>query len=311
MGRSSRIRANFGERGRIEAAAIRPRRFLLAALLPLLALGVAPPVSGQELPAAFGEPDPDPDFLFQRPIFSIGLRGGLFLHGAGSDLFDFTEERLTIDRCNILIVDPCAYRGSTLGIDAAIWIGSRLEISIDLDKSWVRIDSEYRDYVEENGTAEGRPIQQSTRLFQGPSISVGLRYFLKDRGQQVGRFVWVPTRWNAFVGGGIGKSSHDLTLWGDFIQEYAYDWDRGMDVPCLEHPNGCVITTDKFDSEGYVFTPFLATGVEIRLTPHTALMVEGRYNWGSHRLGGDFATDFLEPLDLSGARITVGINYAY
>ena len=46
------------------------------------------------------------------------------------------------------------------------------------------------------------PIQQSTRLFQGPSISVGLRYFLKDRGQQVGRFVWVPTRWNAFVGGG-------------------------------------------------------------------------------------------------------------
>ena len=82
-------------------------------------------------------------------------------------------------------------------------------------------------------------------------------------------------------------------------------------MPCLEHPDGCLITREKFDSEGHVFTPFLATGVEIRLTPHTALMVEGRYNWGSHRLEEDFATDFVEPLDLSGARLTVGINYAY
>lgn len=308
MGRSSGICAGNRERRRIVWAATGSRRFLLL-LLPLLA-HVAPPLSGQDLPATFGPPDPDPDFLFDRPNVSIGLRGGLFLHGAGSDLFDFTEERFTIDRCNLLIVDPCAYRGPALGIEGAIWLGSRTEIMLGLDGSWVSIDSEYRDYTEDDGSVAGLPIRQTTRLYQGPALSIGARYFLKDRGQQVGRFVWVPTRWNVFVAGGIATSGHELTLEGDFIQEYAYDWDRGFDVPCLEHPEGCLITTEEFFSEGHVVAPFLGGGVEIRLTPHTAFTLEGRYNWGSHRLGRDFATDFVEPLDLSGARLTIGINYA-
>ena len=310
MGRSSGTRADNRERRRREPAAVRSRRFLLLLLLPLLACGVASPLSGQDLPATFGQQDPDPDFLFDRPNISIGLRGGLFLHGAGSDLFDFTEERFTIDRCNFLIVDPCAYRGPAMGIEGAIRLGARTELMLGLDGSWVSIDSEYRDYTEDDGSSAGLPIRQTTRLYQGPALSVGARYFLRDRGQQIGRFVWVPTRWNAFVAGGFGFSGHELTLSGDFIQEYAYDWDRGIDVPCLDHPEGCLITTEEFISDGQIFTPFLGGGIEIRLSLRTALIIEGRYNWGSHRLGTDFASDFVEPLDLSGARVTIGINYA-
>ena len=282
---------------------------LLSVLLPLFPGGGGAPLRGQELPAAFGPPDPDPDFLFRQPRFSIGLRGGLFFHGAGSDLFDFTEERFTVNRCDFLTVDPCAYRGPAIGVDASIWIGPRAEIAVGLDGSWVSIDSEYRDFTEDDGSDAGLPIRQTTRLNQGPTLSGGVRYYFRDRGERVGQFVWVPRRWNAFAGAGIGFSGHELTLSGDFVQEYAYDWDAGVDVPCLEHPEGCLITTEDFVSEGHSFSPFLGAGFEMRLSPHTALMLEGRYVWGSHNLGRDFASDFAEPLDLSGARLTMGIYY--
>ncbi len=310
MERSSVAGAGVRGRARSGRARIGAGPLLLSLLLPLLPGGGTPPLSGQEFPVAFGQPDPDPDFLFRRPSFSIGLRGGLFLHGAGSDLFDFTEERFTIDRCNFLTVDPCAYRGPALGIDASLWIGARAEIMLGIDGSWVSLNSEYRDFTEDDGSAAGLPIRQTTRLDQGPALSVGVRYYFSDRGEQIGRFVWVPRRWNAFAGAGIGIAGHGLTLSGDFVQEYAYDRDAGVDVPCLEHPDGCLITTEEFFSEGHAFAPFLGAGLELRLTPHTALMLEGRYLWGSHRLSNDFASDFVEPLDLSGARLTLGIYYA-
>lgn len=290
----------------------RTRATLLLSAPLLFALpleGPSAPLAAQELPASFGTPDPDPDFLFRQPRFFIGLRGGLFLHGAGSDLFDFTEERFTIDRCQFL-VDACAYRGPSFGIEGGFWLGSRAEVMIGLDGSWVSIDSEYRDFVEDDGSADGIPIRQTTRLRQGPTLSFGARYYLTDRGDRLGRFIWAPRRWNAFLMAGGGLASHKLSLSGDFVEEFVFDRALGIHVPCLDHPDGCLISTERFISDGHTFFPFVGAGLEMRLTPRTALMLEGRYRWGSHRLGRDFAADFVEPLDLSGARLTIGIFYS-
>lgn len=275
-------------------------------LLPLL-LGAAPAsLSAQDLPGAFRRPGPDPDFLFQRPRMSIGVRGGVFLHGAGSDLFDFTEERFTIDRCDFLTVDLCAFRGLSFGIEGGLWLGSRTEVTLGLDGSRVTLSSEYRDFlevVESDGTEEELPIRQTTQLREGPALSLGVRWYVFDRGERLGQFVWLPRSWNAFVSGGAGVTGYELTLGGDFVKEFVDG------VGCEMTEEGCRISTERFTSGGHTFFPFLGAGFELTISDHTAFTVEGRYLWGSDELGRDFERDFIEPLDLSGARLTAGFSY--
>ncbi len=261
-------------------------------LLPIL-LGAAPTsLTAQDLPGAFPRPGLDPDFLFQRPRVSIGIRGGMFLHGAGSDLFDFTEENFTIDRCDFLTVDRCAFRGPSFGIEGGLWLGSRTEVTFGLDGSRVKLSSEYRDLVEDDGSADGLPIQQTTQLTEGPTLSLGTRWYVLDRGEQLSQFVWLPRSWNAFVSGGAGFTGYELKLSGDFVDEVDN-----------------AISTEQFTSSGHTFFPFLGFGIEITISDHAAFTVEGRYLWGSDELGRDFNRDFIEPLDLSGARLTAGFYY--
>ena len=264
-----------------------------AIVLPLVILGAAPAsLSAQDLPGAFPRPGLDPDFLFQQPRISIGIRGGVFLHGAGSDLFDFTEERFTIDRCDFLTVDRCAFRGLSFGIEGGLWLGSRTELTFGLDGSRVKLSSEYRDLVEDDGSADGLPIQQTTQLTEGPTLSLGARWYVLDRGEQLSQFVWLPRSWNAFVSGGAGVTGYELKLSGDFVDEVDN-----------------AISAEQFTSSGHTLFPFLGVGLEIIISDHAAFTVEGRYLWGSAELGQDFNRDFIEPLDLSGARLTAGFYY--
>ncbi len=270
-------------------------RSALLLLLPLFfAFLVTPPAPllAQDLPASFGRPDRDPDFLFKRPAVSIGVRGGAFFHGAGSDIFDFAEERFTIERCNFLSVDPCSFRGISFGIEGGVWLGSRAELTLGIDGSRVTLDSEYRDFVEDDGSAEGLPVRQTTQFTRAPTVSLGARWYLHDRGEQLGQFVWLPRKWNFFLSGGGGISNYEFALEGDFIDEVDNS-----------------ISTARFVSDGNVFSPFLGAGLELASSSHTALMIEGRYLWGDHELGPAFERDFVEPLDLSGARLTVGVYY--
>ena len=39
----------------------------------------------------------DPDFLFDRPRGAVGVRGGWLFERAGSDLFTFVQEQLTVE----------------------------------------------------------------------------------------------------------------------------------------------------------------------------------------------------------------------
>ncbi len=146
--------------------------------------------------------------------------------------------------------------------------------------------------MEDDGSTEGLPIRQTTRLTQGPALSLGARWYAFDRGERLGQFVWVPRAWNAFVGGGFGVTGYELRLWGDFVDEV-----------------DDLISTERFTSSGHTFFPFLGAGVEVSVSDQTALTLEARYLWGSDQLSRDFGSDFLEPLDLSGARVTIGFFY--
>ena len=209
----------------------------------------------------------------------------MFFHRADSDLFTFTEDRFTVDRSD--------YRGVSFGGEISYWLGERWEVNAAVDGSRVTLDSEYRDLVEDDGSEDGLPIRQRTRLTEGPVFSVGGRWYVNDRGSRLGQFAWTPTPWNAFVGGGAAASSYALQLSGDFVNE-----------------TDSSISTNEFRSTGTAFLPFVSAGAERSLSDRVAFVVEGRYFWGNEALSRDFA-DFVDPLDLSGLRVTAGIFLRY
>src|SRR5215471_18511258 len=55
----------------------------------------APPLPTSPAPS---QPQAQPDFWFGRPRGSIGVRSGWLFARAGSDLFDFVANRLTVDK---------------------------------------------------------------------------------------------------------------------------------------------------------------------------------------------------------------------
>jgi hypothetical protein len=222
----------------------------------------------------------DPGFLFQRPRVGVTVRGGMFFHRAGSDLYEhYLEEHFTLDRTDL--------QGIAVGAEVAAWIGARTEVALGMDGSRVTLRSESRDYVEDDGS----PILQSTRITHGPAVSLAVRRYLLDRGEALGRFIWIPGAWNAFLGGGAAVTGYRFEQWGDFVNEELF------------------IVTDRIESEGAAFSPFLLGGMEARLTTRTALVLEGRYEWGSDDLGTEFRG--FEPMDLSGTRLTAGLSYRF
>jgi hypothetical protein len=227
---------------------------------------------------------PGSGFLFERPRVSVGFRGGIFLHRAESDLYDFADQRFT--------VDPSDFRGLSFGVEGAAWIGDRLEVAFGMDASRVTLRSEYLSWMEEDGS----PIRQTTRVTHGPSMSFGARYYAAPRGEALGRFAWVPTRANLFVGGGGSITGYRVEMTGDFVDE--------VDE---------IIYAADLDSTGTAFLPFLSGGLELGLSSRTAVSLEGRYHWGSAELGSDFRDDagqpVWEPFDLAGARFTVGLSF--
>jgi hypothetical protein len=231
----------------------------------------------------------DPGFLFERPRISVGIRGGWFFHRGDSDLYDFATERFT--------VEPSDFRSMAIGVEGAVWLGNQAEFMVAVDGSRLSIGSEYRDWVEEvpgpGDTTINMPIRQTTRLSHGPAVSFGIRWYLLERGEQLSRFVWIPAGWNAYVGGGGGVTGYRLQLEGDFVDE-----------------NEGIIRKDRFASSGSTAFPWVMGGIEMALTTRTALTFEGRYQWGDHDLGPEFA-DFEHPLDLAGSRFSIGLNYRF
>jgi hypothetical protein len=69
------------------------------------------------------------------------------------------------------------------------------------------------------------------------------------------------------------------------------------------------VFADDFVSSGWSPSAHAAAGVDLQLHRRLFATVEGRYVWASAALGNDFL-DF-EPIDLSGFRTSVGINFRF
>jgi hypothetical protein len=223
-----------------------------------------------------GQSQGTPDFLFGRPKGSIGIRSGWLFARAGSDLFTFVQDRLTIDRKD--------FNAPALAVDLGIVVAPRTEVLFGFDFSRSSTTSEYRAFVDNNR----RPVTQDTRL-QQINFSGSLKFALVPRGREVSRYAWIPRTVTPYVGAGGGTLGYELRQEGDFV-----------DFVSLR------IFSDTFRSKGWTPSAHVFGGVDIKLWRRLYFTSEARYLWSHARLGRDFSG--FQPIDLAGLKMTAGIS---
>ena len=230
-------------------------------------------------PALAQQPQSPPDFLFGRSRGSVGVRGGWLFERAGSDLFQFVQDELTVDKND--------FNAPTFAVDVGVALSSRADALFGFEFGSASTNSEYRAYVDNNRL----PINQSTRLRQ-VNLTGGLKLALTPRGHEVSRLAWIPSTITPYLGGGGGALWYEFHQTGDFVDF--------LDLS---------VFTDTFRSSGWTPSAHVFGGVDVKVSRRLFLTGEGRYLWSRAELGRDFSG--FEPLDLTGFKVTVGINYIF
>ena len=221
-----------------------------------------------------------PDFLFEQPKASFDLRVGMTFPRAGGDFFASNFQQLTLSKGS--------FDGLTGAVDLGFRIASQLDALLGVGYAHAGKSSEDRNFLDENNA----PITQHTTFTQLP-ITAGLRAYLLPRGQQIGHFVWVPTRVLPYVGVAAGLMHYTFTQDGDFVS--AQD---------------STIFTDTFDARGWTPVAQLLGGIDLQLGRRTAIKAEARYAFANGDLGNQFV-GFKNGLDLRGLQTTLGLTWRY
>lgn len=220
-------------------------------------------------------------FLLGAPYASLTVRAGYHLPRAGGgngqeSLWDFTREQLTTETSD--------FGGLHLAGDLGVRVGERLDFVVGVGFSRSRTGSEFRDWVGEDDL----PIAQSTE-FRTIPVTAGVKAYLWKRGRSVGRFAWIPRKWNAYVGAAGGLVWYRFSQFGEFVDYETND-----------------IFEDRFVSDGRAPTVHLMGGAEVSLGPRVALIGEARYGFAKAPLEADFVG--FADLDLAGFLATAGVS---
>jgi hypothetical protein len=215
------------------------------------------------------------DFLFGEPHFSLAFNMGYGVPKAGSDIYDFITNELTVEKKD--------FYSMLLGGSFGVRVTNRVELSLDISYANSNTRSENRLYVDQDDL----PIEQSTRLSRMP-VTGTVKAFLFERGRKISQLAWVPGQWSPFVGAGGGRVYYNFRQSGDFV-----------DYETLE------IFSDTFRSKGNAGIFHVLAGAEWSLSPRFYLTGEGRYSWAEAKMDRDFVG--FEPIDLSGFQGTVGL----
>jgi hypothetical protein len=226
-------------------------------------------------------PSPRPDFLFGRPDASIAVRGGWVFARAGSDLYQFVERELTVDKGD--------FNSASLATDVGMALSSRADVVIGFDYNQAAVASEYRDFVDN----DRRPIEQTTSL-RTLNLTGSIRFAIAPRGREISRLAWVPRRVVPYIGAGAGMMWYQFRQAGDFVD--ALD-------PRL------AVFSDTFTADGWTPSAHVLGGVDVKIYRRLYLTLDGRYMWASGNLGADFEN--FNPLDLAGFRFGTGISVVF
>src|SRR5687768_10886875 len=270
-------------------------RGLLVRSCTALVLLASPAYAGGQDPTASQQPTvvvpSAPDFLLGRPHASVGVRGNWLMASAGSDIYDFVSEHLTIDKSD--------FNTFSFAADVSIYAIPRLDIVGGFEIAQEEIPSQYRGYSETvSGSSVTIPISQTTELKQ-MHFTGSVKFGLLPRGKQISRLAWIPRTFVPYVGAGAGVTRYTFRQTGDFV-----------DFATENRAAGTFrIFTDVFQSRGWAPSLHAFGGTDIMVFKRLYLTLEGRYTSVYAELDQDFI-DF-EPMDLSGFRFGAGINFVF
>ena len=219
------------------------------------------------------------DFLFQKPKKYLGFRVGIFSPEADSGIFDMITEELTLEKND--------FRTWDLGVDLGFSVSKRFDLVFSLDYSTKTENSEFRDYVDEDGFS----ITQSTKFSQTP-LTAGIKYLIIPRGREIGQYSWLPSPVVPYLSAGAGILWYEFKQHGDFVDFQ----DLGIFSATLK-------------SSGGPFTCYLGAGTEINIFKATNLNLDFRYYWADDDMDSDFQG--FDPIELGGYRITAGIQWHF
>ena len=228
-------------------------------------------------------------FLFRPPAGTVAVRGGFDVARAGSDVFTFVTDELTVNRRD--------FSAPAVVFEVTYKVSPRMDLVFGVATSRSSTLSEYRPTPQApRGYADNNnlPIEQTTS-FQRVPLTASLKMYLGDPGRSIGRFAWIPKRYAPYVGAGGGAMWYRLRQEGDFID---------FKTPTLN------VFPDTFDSDGWAPTVHAFAGTEVSLSARFAVSVEGRYQWARAALNSRDFSGF-DPIDLSGFAVTSGITIRY
>lgn len=248
------------------------RSFRLALVLALLLSPVWSGVARAQGTARSPVQPPAPgDFMLGRPKGFLAVDGGFLFANAGSDVYDFVTEQLTLDKK--------AFNAPIVGLRLGALITPRLEVGVLVEQSRTSVTSEYRDFVDNNQL----PITQTTGL-QEYQVAANLRWSLVPSGRRISRFAWIPRTVTPFMGAGAGAIKYRFEQYGSFVDFQTFK-----------------VFNSSFRSEGWAPSAHAFVGADLRVYRRIYVTGEARYTWSSAPLGEDFV-DF-DPISLAGVRV--------
>ncbi len=135
------------------------------------------------------------------------MRGGYTLPAANSDLFDFVEQNLTVNRSD--------FNAFSIGAEIGTPITDRWNVTVAADFSHASKTSNFRKLVDNNNNE----IVQTTTFDRLP-LMVNFTYDLSASGRRVGTLAWIPSRFVPYVGGGVGVEYYQFHQEGDFVDSH-------------------------------------------------------------------------------------------
>ncbi len=244
--------------------------FSITALGALCGAAVLSPtlLSGQEFMG---------DFMFKPPRVTLSVNFGYGIPSAGSDIFQEVDELFTLDKGD--------FHAPVVGGGLSIYLNDRMDLAFEASYSRSSTWSEYVKWVD----GDDLPIEQQTRFTQIP-ITASLRYFLMDRGREIGSLSWIPTTWAPYIGVGAGQMLYRFEQVGDFVDFE----DLG-------------VFGASYYSKGSAWMGHAFGGVQWAFSPQFVMMAEGRYSLADADLDRNSYVGY-EKIDLSGFQASIGFG---
>ena len=218
-------------------------------------------------------------FFFGGPTGSFTVRGGWAMATAGSDLFSFTTDQLTLNRRD--------FSSPSGDVDLAFNITPQWQIVASGSVAITNKRSEFRHFEDNNNL----PIEQTTSFARVP-LTLGVKRYLTSTGRSIGKFAWIPARFAPYVGMSAGVMHYRFRQSGDWIDF------KTMDV-----------FSSEYESDGWASMVDAKTGIDYSLNARFALTGEARYVWSKGSLSQDFQG--FQKLDLSGFSTSIGVAVRY